>query len=264
MERVTHLGRPLTIANSDHRVLLVLVAAGAVAGWFRPEGEPPALAMFQIAGTVALAWMLIRELAPDARRSALIGAALAGVAVTYTGRTELAALAALLLTSRILTRSTGLVPLLTDVVVVGVFAGVFARTPLAWAAALALAAAVALDTNHPDPSPDRYMWLAAAIGVAVTVTAVLSGAVDVRWSRPDYLTLVGGLAAWILLGPASPSVASTDDRGGPFSRERIRSARWLALSAATLGTMAGGGAFSAGVWPVWVALGIAGAGARLR
>lgn len=257
VQRITHLGRTLSLGEPTHRWLASLVGLGAVAGWARPGSASPAEAMFRTAATIALVWMLIRELGPDGQKAALAGAAVAGLAVVYTGDTELAALAGLALASRVLTRSTGRVPLITDIVAIGVFAGVFARTPLAWTAGLAVAAAVALDTGLPRPAPDRYVWLAAAIGVSVTVTAVISGAVYLNWMRPYLLTLSAGVVAWVVLLRSPSTPRTLDDHGREFVPTRIRSARLLALGAVTLGTLVGGAAFATGSWPLWVGLAFA-------
>lgn len=222
------------------------------------------MAMFEAAATVGLAWTLVRELDPDHPTVALLGAAAAGVAVVITGETSLAALTGFMLASRILVRSTGLNPLLTDIVAVGIFAGVFARTPLTWAAGIAVAVAVALDTSQPQPSTPHYMWLALAIGVAVTITAVLSGALDVMWMLPGLTTAglgVAGLAA-ALTAPSDP--VTRNDIGGPFEPSRVRAARVLVSLALVLGTLAGGATYAHDSWPAWIALVAAGASAHWR
>lgn len=264
MRRFTHLTRTLSLVYPTHRALLGLVVVGAVGGWVNPVASPPAEAMFRGAATVALAWLLVRELEPDRAGMALWGAAAAGAAAVLTGASDLAALAVLMLGSRILMRSTGLVPFLTDVVAVGLIAGVFARTPLAWAAGLAAAFAVALDTNHDHPSPPRYTWLVLAIGVAVTVSAVFSGALDLIWTWPGWFTGVVAAAGIGLLPTAPRQPSSRNDVGDPFDPVRVRTSRLLAVLAVGLGTLAGGGAYAEATWPAWIALATAGLGAHLR
>lgn len=240
------------------------MAVGAVGGWINPVDRGPALGMFRAAAAVALTWMLVRELDPDGPWIALWGAAAAGAAVVATGEADVAALASLMLASRILVRSTGLVPLLTDIVAVGLIAGVFARTPLAWAAGLAVASAVALDTNHEQPSPVRHTWLALAIGVAVTISAVFSGALDLNWTTPGWATGIGAAAA-IALALSSPFTPDArNDIGGPFDPGRVRTTRILVVGAVALGTLAGGGMHDAAAWPAWIALATAGVSAHRR
>lgn len=229
------------------------VAAGLA--WAYPSGRTPASAMVQSAMTVFLVWALIRELSPDHPDHALWGAAIAGAASIYTGATALAALAGLMLAARIVVRSTGLPPKLTDIVAVGVFMGVFARTPPAWAAGLAVAAAIAVDTNLPRPAVSWNVWLAGAVGVAVTITAVVSEALKTDWSLPGWFTLA--LAAVVLaatFGIAVGPPVSLDDRGGTIEIERLRAARNLVAFALILGTVAGGAIHAEATWPAWIAL----------
>ncbi|MFP3914202.1 MAG: hypothetical protein ACLFWM_04955, partial [Actinomycetota bacterium] len=241
-----------------------LAAIGAAGGWAHPAGNSPTASMLQGAATVAVTWMLVRELSPDGAGTALVTAAAAGAVAVLVGEADVAALASLMLASRILVRSTGLVPLLTDVVAVGVFGGVFARTPLAWAAGLAVAAAIALDTDQPDPAPARHVWLALAVGVAVTITAVFSHALELLWRPPGLVTVVLALAgmALLLIAPRAPS--SPDDAGGPCHPGRVRAARLLAAGAALLGTLVGGGLHGSQSWPMWLGLAGAGVAASLR
>lgn len=264
MRRFTHLARTFSLAFPAHRLLLVLMALGAVAGWVRPAGDRPATAMFQAAATTAVAWMLARELDPDGIVLALVGAAAAGAVAAMTGATDVAAMASLMLAGRILVRSTGLIPLPTDIVAVGLFAGVFARTPLGWAAGLAVASAIALDTNHSDPSPMRHTWLAAAVGLAVTISAVFSDALDLLWSPPGTASIAVALVATALLLSAPRQPVTSNDAGDRFGPGRVRATRLLAASATALGTLVGGGAHARSTWPIWVALVAAGLGARLR
>lgn len=258
MERITHLGRSFSLAYPSHRWVAGMMAVAAGLGWAYPSGRTPAPAMVQSALTVLLVWALIRELSPDHRDYALWGAALAGASSIYTGATALAALAGLTVASRIVVRTTGLPPKLTDIVAVGVFMGVFARTPLAWAAGLSVAAAVAVDTNLPRPAVSWNVWLAGAVGVAVTITAVASEALESDWSLPGWFTLaLGAVVLSATFGIAVAPPASLDDRGGTIEVERLRAARNLVAFALILGTMAGGALEAEATWPGWIALMVA-------
>lgn len=214
--------------------------------------------------TVFLTWALVRELDPDHPLSALLGGVAAGAVAITTGTASALALAALMLSARLVVRSTGLRPLVTDIAVVGAFVGALSRTPLVWAAGLAVAFAVALDTGLPEPAPQRNLWLAGAIGLAVTLTAVLSDALRVSWSLPDMTT--GALAAVAIAvtvtAPTDSLRSLTDYRPTPLHPERLRVARLLTAAALALGTLAGGAALASASWPGWVGLIAAGAGAR--
>lgn len=263
MRRYTHLGRSFSLAYVPHQILLALVVLAAVAAWVEPGGRRPAVAMLTAAATVALTWMLIREMEPDRAWMALLGATAAGGVSILSGVTDVAAFLSLLLAARILVRSTGLVPRLTDIVAVGLFAGVFARTPLAWAAGLAVAASVALDTNSSQPAPARYSLLALAIGVAVTISATFSDALDLIWTTPDLTTGLLAAAALGLLLSAPRQPSSRNDVVEPYAPDRVQATHLLIVAATALGTLAGGGQYAPASWPVWIALVTAGVSAHL-
>jgi hypothetical protein len=255
VQRFTHLGRSLPLTHVTHRWLAGLAAAMAALAWAFPEGRSPAGAAVQSAMTVFLVWALVRELAPDHPVPALGLAAVAGAVSILTGATAPAALAGLMLASRIVVRTTGAAPLLTDIVAVGVFVGVFARTPMAWGAGLAVAAAVAVNTNLPVPAPARHVWLAGAVAVAVTVTAVFSDALGPSWSLPGWVTLLlaaAALAATFLVPVEWPR--TPDDRGKQLFAERVRAGRNLVAFALVLATAVGGAAHAEATWPAWLAL----------
>lgn len=266
MKRFTHLGRILSPALPAHRLILGLSAVAGVVALFYPQGRSPVRALFESAVTVFLVWAVVRELDPDHQPSALIAATGAGAVSILTGETSLAALAGLLFAARITARSVGLRPLLTDIVVVGVFAGIFARTPLTWATGLAVATAVALDTNLPEPAPQRQIWLAAAIGVAVTLSAVLSSALAVAWQLPGPASLVIGGVGLVAAAtaPVKELRSVTDARKTPMQPERIHVAGLIAAGALTLGLLVGGNTLAEVTWPGWTAVAVSGVGRRWR
>jgi hypothetical protein len=253
----TRLGRSFSLRHPSHRRLLGLVVLAALLAGVFPQGRAPLGAMAQTGLTVFLLWGLLRELAPDHPGLALWGAAGGGATAIVTGATTAAALAGLMLAARIVARSTGAAPLLTDIVAVGAFVTVFARSPLAWASGLAVAAAVALDTCLPRPAPRRHLWLAAIVAAAATTTAGLSGAM--RWDAPNGVTLAlmaAALAAAIVLRPAVP--VTPDDRGGTWSPGRLAAARQVTVGALALAAFAGGATASPATWPAWLAALLAG------
>lgn len=264
MESFTHLGRTISLDDALNRWMLGVCAAAAVAALAYPGGRSPAAAAFSVGLTVFLVWALIRELDPDHPVTALVGAAAAGTLAIVTAASSLITVAIVMVTARIVVRSTGLRPLLSDIAVVGALVGAFSRTPLIWAVGLGLAFGVALDTTLPEPAPQRNVWLAGAIGLAVTLSAVLSGAVRIVWSAPGPVTVTLGIVALALVTTApSQEISSVGDyRRTPLHPERLRAARLLAASALTLGTIVGGAAYATMAWPGWVGLIAAGAGAR--
>jgi len=244
--------------------MLTACAAAAVAALAYPGGRSPAAAMADAALTVFLTWALVSELDPDHPLSALLGGVVAGAVAITTGTVSAIALAVLMLSARLVTRSTGLRPLITDIAVVGAVVGALSRTPLVWAAGLAFAFAVALDTGLPEPAPQRNLWLAGAIGLAVTLTAVLSDALQVSWRMPGATTaaLVAVALALVVTAPNDDLRSVTDFRPVPLHPERLRAARLLTAGALVLGTLVGGAALASASWAGWVGLIAAGGGAR--
>lgn len=229
-----------------------MTAAAGVAAVFVPAGRTPTAAFTETALTVFLSWALIRELDPARPTVALVGAFVSGAVALAGGRTDLTAMAALMVGARILTRSTGRQALPTDILIVGVFVGIFARTPLAWAAGLGLATAIALDTRLSHPAPRRRLWLAGAIAAAVTIAVVASGALTGTWKVPGLTIGVGVLVA-VLVWTARV-VGSPDDLRRPLDPDRVGAARRLTVLAAGLGTLAGGAAHALETWPAWLSL----------
>jgi hypothetical protein len=223
-------------------------------------------AAFEAGLATFLTWALARELDPDRPVTGIVSAVAGAAAVVATGEASLAGLAGLLIGARILVRSTGLIPKLSDIGAVGVFVGVVARDPMTWAAGLVVAAAVAGDAFLPDPAPPRQVWLALAIGVAVTLGVVISEALPRSWEAPDLVSAmyaVVGIAAGATARPTP--LASTADRGhAPLLPIRLRTARWSVVGAAALATLVGGGAHAREVWPVWLTLIVIGVASRVH
>jgi hypothetical protein len=256
----THIGRTIDLSYPSNRWAVGLTLVGAVAGLIHPEARNPLWAAFQSGGTVLLTWALTRELDPDRPATSVVAAVAAGVVTIWTGDASLIALGGLVAMARILTRSTGSWPLLTDLVIIGAGVGIFARSPLTWATGLAVAAAVALDATMAHPAPRYHVWLAAAIGVAVTLSVVISHALPRFWSPPDTPTVIiailGTLAG--LLTPVLPLSSFSDFRNTRLDPSRLRAARRLAVASLALGVIAGGAAGGATSWPAWLALVVVG------
>jgi hypothetical protein len=152
---VTHLGRTISLGYPTHRWMLGLVAAVALIGMYPPGARSPVLALVEGSLTVFLSWGIVRELDPDHPLAAVLGSAAAGMATIATSASAITALAGLMVASHVLTRSTGLRPLLTDIVAVGAFAGIFARTPAAWAVGLGVATAGGHQPRAKAPQPGQ-------------------------------------------------------------------------------------------------------------
>ena len=265
MKLVTHLGRPIDITSASNRWVVGLTVAGAVAGLALPGDRSPVRSMIETALTVFLTWALVRELAPDQPTHASVAAVLSGAISVWSADTSLIALGGLMLAARILVRTTGLWPRLTDILAVGVMVGVFARTPLAWATGLAVAAAIALDTGLSKPAPSSHTWLAAAVGVAVTLSAVLSDALPRTWASPPLLAIaaMAAVAVAIWLAPVLPLVSTVDYGSERLEPNRLLVARRLITATLAVGVAAGGTVAAPSSYPAWVALAVVALGATL-
>lgn len=178
-----------------------------------------------------LAWAIARELDPDdpiAARNTVFAYAVAA----WAGVPALAATLALLLTARVVVRTTGRAPTRWDLAAIVVVAGFAATSSAGLVVALALAYAVFADTRLADPAAEQEHTLAAvATALVAVVVNLLSGVFWSTWRGPGWLEAVVLLAA-IAAGAMLRTDAVTsraDVTGEPLHLERVQHARWLLL-----------------------------------
>lgn len=256
MKPPTHIGRPIDLSYLSNRLVVILSVVGAATGFFFAGDRNPLRAAFDTAMTVFLVWALTREIHPENTHAATAAAVVGGGLSVWTGDTSLIALAGLMLSARVLVRTTGLWPRLSDILVIGIAVGVFARTPLAWATGMAVAVAFAFDTFLPQPAPATHLWLAGAVGTAVTLSAVISGALPDDWTAPAWPILAVmaaiGVAAWV--APVLPLTATADLSDHRLDPRRLQTARRIAIISLAVGVVAGGSPAAPLSYPAWASL----------
>jgi len=238
MRRFTHIGRPIDPAWPTNRAIAVItVLVGALSAivlvlWGGVAIQKAAGLAFSSAAAVFLAWAAARELDPDHQPPAFMAAGLALVGIALTGAPPpVLPMFWLLLLLRVVNRTTGLAPRLTDLLLfVGL--GVWIEATLLPFAAAATGAALWLNYSLDGRPSDFVPGLALALAVT-SVLAVTSGHVTGRAEPPHWwlLLAVGAasalfVASIVKLGP----VISVDDEGvAPLSRGRVRAAQGLGL-----------------------------------
>lgn len=226
----SHLGRPLDVRNRFNLLLVaVVLLTGAVAVALWLAGRPAELIFFAPAQAFVI-WALMREIDPDHQWTALIAAAATGAWVLVGGDyMSVLALAALMLAARLVTESTGLRPLVTDLVVVAL-GSIIAFTVVGWIAAFGLAIALYLDDRLAPESRRLQLGMSALTAVAATVVATITGAFpDILPGLTPAVAVTSGLLALLLVArePVDP-ISQVDARHRAFvSRHRLHASRSL-------------------------------------
>lgn len=224
----------------------IVTGAGFLAGGL--AGILPGLAVF-------LAWAICRELDPDHDLSAFVAAALALAGTFIWGPPGLLALFWLLLTMRIVNRSTGLPATLLDSL--GILAlGLWLTYRDSWTYAALLALAFLLDGTLPRPNRRHIAFGLAALAAAALV-AVLQGGIWIQigatfWSAAAAAAFCVGFAP-VLLSADSLSSVSDDDRE-PLRSARVRSGQAWALLAGVSSAVWFGTVGLVNLLPFWAAV----------
>jgi hypothetical protein len=210
LKDVTHVGRTVDPRHPNTRIAL-LAAAGAAAVVFALDSTDLRRAFSTGLATFA-AWAIARELDPDRPRSAIVAALLVPIAVLTLGTPTPAPLYITVVTTRILTRTTGLAPKTTDLAVLTVAAIAVADTPAGWAASILLAFAMVRDAALPgEPPPNAGLW-GAALAVGVTIRVALADGLG-AWDIPTTVSLAvfaAGLAGAVVVLRPTPVLSLGD------------------------------------------------------
>ncbi len=238
----THLGRGFSLRHPTHRYLAAIcgvVLIAAVYQWataVEPQGPITFISDRSsplLAPVVAfLVWALLREIDPDHDWTALTGAAFAGTWILVEGTTVGGlAIAGLMVSGRIVSGTTGRRPLLTDLLVVGVFGAAISFRPEGLVAGLTLATAIVVDDlmAPQDRRLPQQPWIAGAVAVTAALVAV---ATDVTLDFAPYrLTVVMAaqlLFLYLLLRrPLGPQSLVDARHGATLSRRRLHASRAL-------------------------------------
>lgn len=254
LHQFTHIGRNLDPRFVYHRYLLIVaVVAGALHGaraLFTVGGLLPAW-MAGVAGglSVALAWILTRELDPDHHPAALVAG---GVAVFFPliwG--YLLPLVALVMITRLANRSVGLPLRWTDTV--SVLALLILAAALGWwPVALTGLIAFGLDAVMVEPLP-RHRWVPLVlVAVLVPTTASASFSWGISGAGAFVVLLIVIAFGWYSL--SRTAVSTLADNGSPLYLERVQAGMFLALVTGVLLLIGRGNAALVGLAPLWAAM----------
>jgi hypothetical protein len=151
---------------------------------------------FNAAASVFIAWILARELDPDHLQPSAVAPLLALLPIlALNWEAALIPLAALVMSQRVITRTTGVQPSLLDLI--GLL-GVVIWTALTpdWLIGLAVALALMADSWLHKPHPQAQTW-AGVYAVATIITAVLADSWQFSRSiAPAFALLALGLVVW--------------------------------------------------------------------
>jgi hypothetical protein len=226
----SHIGRGFDFkAAPTLTMFAIVVATGAVAGVLWLTGGSGAL-IFYAPAYAFVTWALLREIDPDHQWTALIGAAGAGAWVVLGGDyISLLPVAALLVSARLVTESTGRRPLFTDLAALGL-ASLIGFSEAGWVAGFGLAVALYLDDRLSYESRGIQVAASAVIAVGTTLVASLTDAFpEVLPDVVPYLAIGSGALALLLVirDPADP-ITQVDARHKSFlRRDRLHVSRSL-------------------------------------
>ena len=237
--KITSIGRPVEPQYPTNKAVLILLPVAGIATAlfaFVVTGEKTASVLLSTALLSMLvafgSWALARELAPDDNPAAFVSMALAFLVYLLNPGGSILLLFVALALSRILNRSTGLAPRLSDSVVVTLLA--------AWAAykldspLIAAVAAVAfiLDTLLPGVQRRQWPFAIGSLAVAVILAAQqgLKIAAPAIPSSSDALITPLVLLAFLFVIYSMKSVESAGDVDGkPLVLMRVRTGMIITL-----------------------------------
>lgn len=263
MKVVTGLGRPIDFRYPSNRyVVIVTFVAGAVALAATSDGR--LRTAFAVAGSAFLGWALARELDPDRTITAAVVAPIAAIVAWIDAgaghQASLGTIYLILITARVIARTTGRHPTAPDLIVhVGVATWI-AASSVGWVAAVALGVALVLDTRFEEPAPASQLWWGALIGILATASAGLLGE-PTTWAAPtarEWVPMIVGITGALFLLPPEQVASVTDSGRRPLDPQRIFVARLSAIITAVIVALIGGAAGIAGVGAVWVTLAVGG------
>jgi hypothetical protein len=253
---MTSIGRPVDPRYPTNRAILIvmgiaLAAAATIAAATGHGVVACTLSGVHAALLVFLVWAYGRETAPDDNPAAFVGVALVSVAWGFGVRPDLLSVAALMGASRVVNRTVGPKPRLTDLAATVAIAG-WVTWHGDWPVGLAAAMALLLDFRLKP----RNL-------VAMPFAAALAAITVMTWRHtPPIYTAPTSTLAWIAVGIAGAfalvmlgqgALRSRTDLGDePLHPARVQGGMAVALVAAA-GTIGRGDAYilaAAGLWAV--------------
>ncbi len=226
----SHVARDFDFSLPSNRHVIGLAGVALVAGlavWLT-GGQMTAL--WAPVHTL-LAWALVRELDPDHESTALVAGLVAGIWV-LAGLQMVGVLTTLglILAARVVVRTTGRRPLLSDLVVLGLFAAAISFTVTGWVAGFGLAVAVYIDDRMSGEPTTPAALTAALAALGASVVATLSQIFPQQMPDIRPLLVVGiGVLALVAISrePEIPTSRVDSRMKTPIGQARLHAGRGL-------------------------------------
>jgi hypothetical protein len=252
LSHITHVGRSIDLGRGSNVFAILAPLGGALVVYGLDTND---LRRAVSTGLATFAgWAIARELDPDRPRSAVLAAIAAPVAALVVGTPAPAPLFVVMVTLRILVRSTGLPPKTTDLAVLVVAAVAVGDTPWGWAAGILLAFAMVRDAALPgDPPPNIGLW-GAALAVGVTARVALGDSLG-AWEMPETSSLgvlAAGLAGAVVVIRPIPVLALADWTKRSLEPSRLGEGARFGILAGTLSAVASGGPGIVAIAPLFL------------
>ena len=254
--RLLDFGYPSNLwiaAVSGVTLVVAVIWRGVASGdWIAAAdiGIRSALAVF-------LAWALCRELDPDRAAAALVAALLALGGLPLFGLPGIGACVVLLLSVRVLNRSSGLPATWPDAAVLLGLA-IWVGLDGSWVYPAAAAVALLGDSLLPDGGPRRLVLALAGAAIVLTILYATGSAGPTPGSAPSLAAAIVSVLAGLLLLPtvlaASHVGALGDESGEPLLSLRVRAGQLLALAVGWAAAFEHGFAGLEALMPLWAAV----------
>lgn len=178
-----------------------------------------------------LAWALVRELDPDHESTALIAGFATGLWI-LGGFQVVGALTllGLMLAARVVVRTTGRKPLVTDLVMLGLFAAAISFTVTGWVTGFGLAVAIYIDDRMSREPGTAAALTAAFAALGSSVVATLNQVLPQQMPdiRPLLVVGVGVLALIAVIREPEVPTSLVDSRmKTPIGQARLHTGRGL-------------------------------------
>jgi hypothetical protein len=231
MDFKSHLGRPPDFRSPAFLIMVAAVALAAGLALLRWLGGEPATVFLAPVFTF-LIWALMREIDPDHPWAAILAGTLSAGWVLVGGEVLSGwAVAGLMMSTRIVTSTTGRRPLGSDLAIVAVFGIAIAFTVEGWLAGFSIALAFYIDDRFRRENRMAAIAAATLTAIGATIVATLNSAFPEQF--PDviqYLAVTAGILGLVLLirEPATP-ISQVDARHAAFiEQDRLHVSRTLA------------------------------------
>ncbi len=239
----TSIGRPVEAKYPTNLAILIVMGVSLVTATVQSVAAGDTFGSALLTGghamlLVFMVWAYCRETAPDDNPAAFVAVAVAAAAWAFGLRPDVLPLAALMGGTRIVSRTVGPVPKLSDMVLVAALAG-WVTYSGNWPVGIAVAMAMLLDARLP---PRHLVAIPFAVVLGLLTVWTWQHAAPVFGVPTSTLGWVGlGVAAAyaVVLVTQGPCRARTDIGGEELSPARVQGGMAVALLAAV--AMAGRG-----------------------